>query len=553
MKYTISLLITLIITFTAFIIYFVRKKRKDQRPHQVARSGKRINLVLFLLIMALGIGVRIYRFGRVPAGLFVDEAAIGYNTYALVKYGIDMNGFHNPVNFVTFGSGQHALYAYLSMPFITLLGLNPVSTRLVSLLLGILSLVVLYFLIRRIDNERTALVGMFFLAISPWHVMMSRWGLDCNPFPAVFLLATWLLVLSFKRQWLFMPSMLVYGLTFYAYGTAYFTVPVFIVMVIIYLLRYKKLNAKFMFGGLFLFGLVVLPIVLYVAVNMFNWQSIDLGLFSIPHLPGDARFKQVSIFFVEGNQSSGLSSNFKLLVDLLVTQKDRWIWNAIPQFGEIYLFSMPLVLAGLIVFVMQKIKKSDNGSIVMLFWLIAAVLLGLVMPVNVNHMNIIFIPLIYFMAKGFSFILDQSRLMAGVLLALYLVWFGLFSRAYFTTFSEQIGVIFYESLDEAINFATENYDETITLTTNELHMPFVHVLYRQMIDPNEFLSTVIYYDPDVAYRDVASFGRYRFMDADTMPKDEGAYIVENREVDYFDQESYKIQKFKYYSVLIPLK
>jgi len=550
MKYTLSLLITISIIAASLVVRLIHSKTKADSAENT-RNYRLPNRMIFLLILLVGSAVRIYRFGSVPAGLFVDEAAIGYNAYALLRYGIDMNGFHNPVNFVTFGSGQHALYGYLSMPFITILGLNPISTRLLSLLLGIFSLLLLYDLVRCIDDERTALAAMFFLAICPWHVMMSRWGLDCNPFPAVFLLATWLLVHSYRRQWVLMPSMLVYGLTFYAYGTAYFAVPVFLLMAIVTILRYKKIQPRIVLAGAVVFACSVLPIILYIAVNVFNWQTIDMGLFSIPCLPGEARFKQVSIFFAEGQRMRFLMDNGKGLSNIFLTQQDRWIWNAIPQFGEIYLFSMPLVLTGLVILILQNAKKQFQENNIMLFWLGAALLLGFVSPVNVNRINILFIPLVYLMAKGLVFILKQTRLLAGLLVVLYLVWFGLFSRAYFSTFAEKIGTIFYDSLGDAIYYAAENTDERITITTNEIHLPFIYVLYYQQIDPHFFLNNVDYYDSQAAYRDVASFGRWHFCEVSAMPKDEGAYIVENREVDLFDLDQFETTHFKYYTVLIP--
>ena len=547
MKYTLSIMLTTIIALMAVVHFLVKKKQNSPLPP----PDRRISLILFVLILIVGMAVRIYRFAQVPAGLFFDEAAVGYNIYALLNYGIDMNGFHNPVEFVSFGSGVQALYGYLSMPFIALLGLNPLSTRLVNLLLGILSLPILYLLVRRLDGERTALAAMFMLAINPWHVMMSRWGLDCNPFPAVFLLATYLLVCSFEKKRLFLPAMFLYGLSFYAYGTAYFSVTVFLALAILYMLRHKAMQPKLILGGLAIFILAILPNLLYVAVNVFGWQSIDLGWLSVPRLPGEARYTQVSIFYAEGGFFNNLMVNLRQMMDLLVTQQERWIWNAIPQFGEIYLFSGPLVLLGLGGLIAEQFRKQAPENRLMLFWLAASLFLGLISPANVNRLNIIFIPLVYLIGKGLVFAFRQYKVPAGALVLLYLIWFALFNQAYFTTYAEEVGSVFYESLDEAINYAADNTEDTITITTNQLHMPFVYVLYNRQIDPNEYLQSVVYYNPDATFRDVASFGRYRFREAVSMPKDEGSYIVEHRELKYFDLSRFETMRFKYYSVLIP--
>src|SRR5579863_10533786 len=96
---------------------------------------------LFLCILAVGLAVRLFRFGQVPPGLGQDEAAIGYDAFALLHYGIDRSGFHNPVMFVSWGSGMDAINGYLSMPFIAVLGLSPFSVRIANLMVGLVGLV----------------------------------------------------------------------------------------------------------------------------------------------------------------------------------------------------------------------------------------------------------------------------------------------------------------------------------------------------------------------------------------------------------------------------
>src|SRR2546426_6798130 len=131
-----------------------------------------------LLLFALGAAVRLLQYGRIPPGLNQDEASIGYDAYAILNFGIDRNGIHNPVHLIAWGSGQNALYAYFDMPFIYLLGLNPLSVRAVNALFGLADLVVFYLLLHHTDGGRPlALIGLFLLAISPWHIMMSRWAL----------------------------------------------------------------------------------------------------------------------------------------------------------------------------------------------------------------------------------------------------------------------------------------------------------------------------------------------------------------------------------------
>jgi 4-amino-4-deoxy-L-arabinose transferase-like glycosyltransferase len=142
---------------------------------------------LFLFILAVGIFARVWDFGKVPPGLNPDEASIGVEAYYLLKFGMDRNGMSYPVHLISWGSGQNALYAYLIMPFIALRGLNTEAIRLPMMLSGILCLPLMYYVGKQMFGKKYALVSMFFLAISPWHIVNTRWAVESNILPFIFL------------------------------------------------------------------------------------------------------------------------------------------------------------------------------------------------------------------------------------------------------------------------------------------------------------------------------------------------------------------------------
>lgn len=252
---------------------------------------------LIILLFAGGIFVRLFLLGIIPPGLNQDEASIGYDAWALFHYGIDRNGFHNPVHLISWGSGQNALYAYLSMPFILLFDLNPFSVRILNALLGCLSLVIFYLLVKKIRDEDTGIIALFLLTISPWHIMMSRWGLESNIFPFFVLMGSYLLILSLKKPSFLPLSFLVFAVSLYSYGTAYFFVPIFLLVVSSYLLFHKKIRTTnfLLSGGIFL--IAALPILLFLVINIFKLNSISTPWFSIPRLPAAPRFSAVSSIF----------------------------------------------------------------------------------------------------------------------------------------------------------------------------------------------------------------------------------------------------------------
>lgn len=554
MKVTLSLLISTLIVLLAMLLAY-RRALKNKPAAQRETVGRWVEWLLLLLILGVGVAVRTVLYGKIPDGVYVDEAATGYDAYAILHYGIDRNGFHNPVQLVSWGSGQYALAAYLSMPFIALLGLNQVSIRLASLCLGLISLAVFYLLVRRTDGHRTALTALFFLAVNPWHIMLARWGIDSNLFPGVFLLATFLLIKSFQDERWFIPALGVYGLTFYSYGTTYVMVPAFLLMVTAVFLIRKIIRFKTALGGFVLFSLVALPILIYVLINTFpalGLGSVQTPWFSIPKLPGEARYFQVSSIFSGGDFFETLAENAAALVRLLILQNDRLIWNALPRYGVVYLFSLPLIVAGGLVLVKDQMSsKMLRVNSVFLAWLLSSVLLALVMPVNIIRINIIFLPILYLIARAVVFVGRQARVLAAALLLLFAIWFGLFVNEYFSTYPEQIDAPFYDSLDEAIAYASQETGGTVVISTSQIFMPYIYVLFYQQVDPNEFLSTVRYADPEAPFRHVSSFGRYVFMEAADIPPAAGTVILDNSELGGFDLAGYRVVSFEHYSVLMP--
>ncbi|PWM00474.1 MAG: hypothetical protein DBY05_07135 [Clostridiales bacterium] len=162
------------------------------------------NRLLFYTALALVFGFisRTAFLDLLPGGLNQDEASAGYDAYAIFKYGIDRNGIRYPVHLVAWGSGQNALYSYLCMPFLLALGVNEISLRLPMALAGCISIFLLYRLLLRSFGARTALLGMLFLVVNPWHLMKSRWALESNLFPELLFFGFYLLIaeLDGKRR-----------------------------------------------------------------------------------------------------------------------------------------------------------------------------------------------------------------------------------------------------------------------------------------------------------------------------------------------------------------
>ncbi|MFD0697459.1 glycosyltransferase family 39 protein [Paenibacillus sp. GCM10027628] len=504
-----------------------------------------------VLLFAIGMAVRVAGIDQVPPGLNQDEASIGYDAYALLHYGIDRNGFHNPVHLVSWGSGQNALYAYLAMPLIWLFGLTPLSLRGVSILFGLLGLLFFYGAAKKIVDRRFALVTLFMLVISPWHIMMSRWALESNIFPTVFLMAVYFLLHSAEKK-LYLPiSMLLFGAALYAYGTSYFFVPVFLFFITVYSLKTKWLKSSIEAAfGLALFAAVSIPIFLFVMINKFKLESLDTGLFVVPRLTGTPRFDDISTLF-SGQLLEQSLRNLTAFVNLLLNQSDGLLWNAIPGYGLFYMFGLPFLLLGFGYALRDLFKAEMNKTAVFVIvaWFFSAVLLSFVIKVNINRMNILLYPAIFFIANGIWQLKRWKTWTVYVTIAAFAVQFMLFSHEYFTKYPAQLSGLFYESFGEAIQYASKVAPGDIYIT-DKVNMPYIYVLFYERTDPNEFIRTARYLNPDAPFQMVQSFSRYHFGVSEVSDKENRTYVVPLTESYRFDPNLFAIQSFKHYLVAV---
>lgn len=135
---------------------------------------KKIKLII-LLIVCLGAFLRFWKLSIAPVSLSMNEVAIAYNSYSILKTGKDEWNNLLPLAFRSVGDYKPPVLIYLMVPVLALFGLNEFSTRFTVAVFGVLTIPVIYFLIKKISkNDLLALLTAFSVAISPWHIQFSR-------------------------------------------------------------------------------------------------------------------------------------------------------------------------------------------------------------------------------------------------------------------------------------------------------------------------------------------------------------------------------------------
>jgi hypothetical protein len=508
---------------------------------------------LFLAILTVGLVARIWDFGVTPPGLNPDEASIGVEAYYLYKFGMDRNGITFPVHLISWGSGQNALYAYIIMPLIALRGLNVQSIRLPMMLSGILSLPLMYYVGKKLYGKKFALISMFFLAISPWAIVNTRWAVESNILPFLFLAGFAFLLAASDRGIWFIPASICFALCLYTYGTTYIAIPVFMALSLAAIIYSKKIEIKYVISGLILFLLLAFPIILFVIVNTFKLEAINIGSITIPRLPVEARYESLAVVFDKSPLTS-LAENIKVMFDLLWTQKDAFAWNFVDPFGYFYTYTFPLVAIGFLLLIIsfKNIKENAFERWLLLAWTVAAMSIGVVHPVNLTRLNLIFIPALFCAAICLVELDKLVKYATPVALVILSVAFIFFNLAYHgNIYQKRAEVVFNAGIIPAIEYAVDNHSPLICVT-EQTRFAYIYALYVKKFHPSEYLSQIEWLLPEEYPLDPArtprALGEFRFRLSDCVEDPDAVYVLTLKETPPNPEVKYKVRTFTKYLV-----
>jgi len=194
-------------------------------------------LTLVILLAAI---LRFWGLGINPPSLSWDEAAWGYNAYSLGLDGRDEFGRFLPWNYLeSFGDFKPPVYAYLTVLPVKIFGLNEFSTRFASAFFGTLTVVLTYFLAKELFfNSQFAicnsLIATFLLAISPWHVMLSRAAFEANVASFFIIGGVTAFLLGLRRQgwWLILAATSL-ALSLQTFNTARVVSPLLVLLLLV--------------------------------------------------------------------------------------------------------------------------------------------------------------------------------------------------------------------------------------------------------------------------------------------------------------------------------
>lgn len=523
------------------------------------------NKVILLLIVIIALVLRFIFLSDNPPSLTWDEAAWGYNGYTLGIDGRDEFGRFMPFDYLeSFGDFKPPVYAYLTIIPIKLFGLNEFAVRFPSALFGTLTVLVTYFLVLELFNYyknkadkmtvRTALTAAFFLAISPWHINLSRAAFEANISSFFIISGIFFFLYAIRRNILFLTfSVVFFVLSFYTFNTARIVTPLLVVVLCFFhikeLFRHKNIVIISMLIGIVLLAPLI-PFLLSPQAKL--------------------RFKEVNIFsdisiIERTNEQISLNKNawwsrivnnrrFAYGVEYLKHYLDNFspgflfvTGDGNPKFstqdlGQLYLWEIPFLITGLLLIIRYRENK---------WWLLPAwILIGVIPAATARetpHALRIetIIPttqiltafgLMHFISgiqniiriyryKRLSFVIYKMLIITiAAVIALSLVYY---LHGYYVFYPKEYSGEWQYGYKEAVKYINENYQIYDRFYFTEgLGRPYIYVLFFTEYSQYKFRETAVIEREALGFVHVKTFDKYYFAkDIAKLPNETGRKIL----------------------------
>ncbi|MBM3205313.1 glycosyltransferase family 39 protein [Candidatus Shapirobacteria bacterium] len=494
------------------LLLLIRKKHPNYKMNTLRTK------IFLLIILILAAFLRFYQLEQNPPSLNWDEVSHGYNAFSILKSGQDEWGKFLPTIFRAYGDYKLPVYIYLTSGSIALFGLNAFAVRFPSALAGILAVWFTFLLTKKLfKKDLVAMLSALFLALSPWHLFVSRPAFEANLASFLVLAGIWAFLTGLERKWFLALSVFLLGLSVHTYNSARIFTPLFLILLVIFYRKEIKVFLKkrekeailtVIFLALFFIPLVV-SFISPTGWARYKWVSVlDQGAINRINmargestLPGilprlvHNKVNYFSLTFVK-NYLSNLSPQF-----LFFKGGSNYQYN-IPGEGIIYPVQLPLILVGLYyLFKNWRLRETK----VIIFWLLLAIIPSAATRENPHVLRtILVLPLPYIIgALGFMEIWTWLKRTKAIrwLLVLIFVFFLIFSfwdfwKKYFNLYRQKYSWSWQYGYSQVAQYVKDHYNEYDRF-----------LITKKYGEPHEFLLFYLQWDPE-KYRQDPNLVRY---------------------------------------------
>lgn len=465
-----------------------------------------------LLIIFAAAFFRFFGLGNVPAGLTWDEAAIGYNGYAIISTRRDEWLEKLPISFQSFGDYKSPLAIYVTGIFTYVFGLTPFVVRLPFAIAGVITIGAFYYICLQLyqgfaNKKLYSLVSVFLLALSPWHIHFTRVGFESGMALAIFsvALALFLNFLSkihtkpsfFSHSSLGVLATTLFVATLYTYHSAKIVVPLLVISTTVLFIPVKKILEQWQRF-----------VVLVATALLLSWPLLMDTLYG----PGATR-AGVLLFSEQLSVSAyitSIASNYILHLSpqFLLQGATDSLRHGTGVWGVLLATTYLLAISGLIGCIRESVHKRSSWYTKIGVWSILVILVGLLPAVltrEVPHANRALFALpgfIVLATLGLRFLLDQvtqvpqlqlyyaRQSLFGSLALLHVVLFLAFWQYYLEVYPTKNSQAFQEGYIEAFTLAKayekgEGGKQEVEkiIFSDEYQQPYIYALFVRRTNP----------------------------------------------------------------------
>jgi len=170
----------------------------DRKSSGEVQEGPTPYIALFFILCAALI-FRFYMLDSLPPGISDEDAGIAlkFKEYVNGNKNVIRDHFFKDTPLEYIGN----LATILSVTFFKLFGYTPLAYRMVPATAGVLAVLVLFFLVKRMFGVKPALFAALFMAVSPWHTFYSRTNFPQTGITVLHAILTYyLLVAALEKQ-----------------------------------------------------------------------------------------------------------------------------------------------------------------------------------------------------------------------------------------------------------------------------------------------------------------------------------------------------------------
>ncbi len=484
--------------------------------------------LFLLMVLTAALAFRVIALENSPSGLHADEASFLLNAQSILETGQDEDGRSFPISLNSLIDPKPALYSYLQIPFVAIFGATITASRLPAVLLGCLSLLIIYFLLGRFERENLGLLIVFLLAISPWHIVVSRATQEVI-MSFFFLCASFYALIAWqqsrKKMWLLTLGFTSF-LAMYSYHAAKVFLPLFVACWMLYCYQQQRRNLTDTIStlGVIIFSALCSVLIQesgsrFAAVGLLNYDAPAARILEqIYNAPAEVP-NFVLRFFYNKPATYGqefisqylehFNPNFLFMTG---GEPKRYL---VPFHGLFYYLEIPFLLLGL--YLAARNERKPLFVFFLLIILLAPIPAALTTQETPSMIRIfpLLLGMMYFIAEGLWSLINTKTIntktkwkipLLTTIAIIYMWHLGYFSLQFFVqqkTYQPWYRNNPYMEIAQKLSHLEADFDKVIV--TNDLRPLYTYFVLENLVDISQLQD-----QPLARGKKVYQLGKYEF-------------------------------------------